>query len=760
MTSEGGLEILTKVMSDFAEATTDFPRLLDTIARRAAEAFGGACSVHLISADGACLEPVSVHVADRAFSNLVARLVSGDPLRKDSLVAQELGLDREGPTRLKGPTPEQVRAHFVRPEEAEAAAALRPRDFLSAPMRAHGTLVGSLRLCRYGSAPPLEPSAVRLAQSLADYAALAVSTARLLTGLQLQTDRLRVLTDAARDFTAAIGDPTQLLDTVVRRVVDVLGDLCAIRMIGEDRAEFSSLGAFHHPDPAVASLGRELMITTPQRVGEGISGQVAVTGESLFLPSVDPDEIVRRAPRYRDLLERIRVTSAIAVPLSIQGEVTGVLTLGRGHPRPPYTESDLAVAEGIAGHAALAVRNALLLKSVRRAELRLREAEKMEAVGHLAGGIAHDFNNLLTVILGYCGLVLGALSPADPLHADIEQVRTAGERAQELTRQLLAFSRRQVLAPRVLVLGAIVRQMEPMLRRLLGEDVELVIPARPAAAHPTRVDPGQIEQVLLNLAVNARDSMPQGGRLTIETQDVVLDDDYARTHPDVTPGAHVMLGVSDTGAGMDEATQVRIFEPFFTTKPAGQGTGLGLATVYGIVKQSGGSISVESELGRGTTFKLYFPRALDPVADTPPVEPRAPETGLETVLLVEDEEQVRTLLATVLSRAGYQVLAASNAGEALRICEQHRATIHLLLTDVVMPRVGGRQVAERLAELRPTMKLLFMSGYTDDVVVHHGVQASDVAFLQKPITPAALLHKVRQVLDGPTQAGREHDPES
>jgi nitrogen-specific signal transduction histidine kinase/CheY-like chemotaxis protein len=397
----------------------------------------------------------------------------------------------------------------------------------------------------------------------------------------------------------------------------------------------------------------------------------------------------------------------------------------------------------------LAVRNALLLQSVRQAEVRLRDAEKMEAVGHLAGGVAHDFNNILTVILGYSAMLLRRLSPAEPIHQDIDQIRIAGERAQDLTRQLLAFSRRQVLVPRVLLLDTVVRRMEPMLRRLLGEDIELAIPTSMAAVHPTRVDPGQIEQVLLNLAVNARDSMPRGGKLTIETQDVTLDADYARAHPDVVPGPHVMLSVSDTGAGMDPATQARIFEPFFTTKPAGQGTGLGLATVYGIVKQSGGSIWVYSEPGKGTTLKVYLPRAIDGTLDTLTVDEPAPERGSETVLLVEDEEQVRGLLGAVLSDAGYHVLSASNAGEAVLICEQHGATIHLLLTDVVMPRLSGRQLAARLATMRPDMRVLFMSGYTDNVIVHHGVLDSDVHFLQKPITPVALLHKVRQVLDGP-----------
>ncbi|HLK41378.1 MAG TPA: GAF domain-containing protein [Polyangiaceae bacterium] len=745
MTSEGRLETLADAMHDFVEATVDYQRLLRTIARRVAELFGGACLVHLTSTDGGWLEPAVVHVADPTMARLVGRSVSRGPLRIDPAFA---GLRRGEPTWLPVPTADGVRERFEYPEDAEAAIALGFSDILALPMRAHGSLVGSLNLCRYGSAPPLDGSDLHLALSLADHAALALSTARLVTDLQRQSERLRVFTEAAHEFTAAIGDLDRLLDAVARRVVEVLGDLCTIRLIAPDRSEFSKVGALHHRDPSVAALARELMITTPQRLGEGISGQVAVTGKPVLLPTFDADEMARRIPRYGRLIERIRVTSLIAVPLSVQGEVLGVLTVGRGAPRPPYTEDDLAVVDGIAGHAALAARNALLLQSVRHAQARLREAEKMEAVGHLAGGVAHDFNNVLTVILGYSALVIHRLDRGDPTREDVDQIRIAGERAQDMTRQLLAFSRRQVLVPRVLFLDTIVRGMEPMLKRLLGEDVELSIPAGAAAVHPTRVDPGQMEQVLLNLAVNARDSMPAGGRLAIETRDVELDAEYARSQPEVAPGPHVMLSVSDTGVGMDEATQSRIFEPFFTTKPVGRGTGLGLATVYGIVKQSGGSIRVSSAPGEGATFRLYFPRAVEAPVEARRIEGLAPAHGSETVLLVEDETQVRALLGTVLSGAGYEVLSAGSAGEALLISEQHGGLIHLLLTDVVMPRMSGRQLAARLAGSRADMKVLFMSGYTDDAIVHHGVVDSGVHFMQKPVNPEGLLRKVRQVLDG------------
>jgi PAS domain S-box-containing protein len=383
----------------------------------------------------------------------------------------------------------------------------------------------------------------------------------------------------------------------------------------------------------------------------------------------------------------------------------------------------------------------------RSLEAQFLHAQKMEAVGRLAGGIAHDFNNILSVILSYADLLADGFDPSDPVRADLEEIRRAGWRATDLTRQLLAFSRQQVLQARVLDLHDTVAGLEKMLHRLLGADVRLtVLPA--VDLWSIKADPGQIEQVLMNLAVNARDAMPGGGDLTIETVNVELDDDYARAHHDVRPGPHVLLAVSDTGMGMDRKTSGRIFDPFFTTKPLGKGTGLGLATVFGIVKQSGGHIWVYSEPGKGTTFKLYFPRFLGTVAarSSKRVE-RALARGDETILLVEDDEQVRALAENILRRCGYVVLVAPNGGEALLICETYGAKIDLLLTDVVLPRMSGRELAERLRPLRTAMKVLFMSGYTDDAILQHGILDSGTAFLQKPLTPFTLSAKVREVLD-------------
>jgi two-component system cell cycle sensor histidine kinase/response regulator CckA len=378
----------------------------------------------------------------------------------------------------------------------------------------------------------------------------------------------------------------------------------------------------------------------------------------------------------------------------------------------------------------------------------LQQAQKIDSLGLLAGGVAHDFNNLLTVIGSNADLMLDQLDRRDPLWEHATDIRTAAVRAADLTRQLLAFSRKQLLQPRVVDLNALIRESAKMLRRLLNENVELLTNLEPESA-PVHVDPGQFDQVLVNLAVNGRDAMPRGGRLTIATQDVTVDDRAAQPRASFRPGRYVLLTVTDTGGGIPKEILPRIFEPFFTTKEHGKGTGLGLSMVYGIVKQSGGWIWIDSELGRGTTVKVYFPRDDSPVSATDTPAALVSRRGTETVLVVEDEESVRKLTSHVLRRHGYEVLEAANAGEALLACEQHPSPIPLVITDIVMPGMSGPDLAERLRTLHPQMKLLFTSGYTDAAVVEHGLSTQTMVFLQKPFTPAELARKVRDVLDQP-----------
>jgi PAS domain S-box-containing protein len=391
-------------------------------------------------------------------------------------------------------------------------------------------------------------------------------------------------------------------------------------------------------------------------------------------------------------------------------------------------------------------------EALHRSEEQLRQAQKMEAVGKLAGGVAHDFNNLLTVINGHAELSLRRLSQEDPLYRKLEAIREAGQRAASLTRQLLAFSRKQIMQPKVLDLNHVVFETNKMLQRLIGEDIDLLIGLTPDLGK-VNADPGQIEQVLMNLSVNARDAMPKGGKVTIETQNVYIDEEYSSRHLTVRPGRYVMLAVSDTGCGMDAATRERIFEPFFTTKETGKGTGLGLSTVYGIVKQSGGNVWVYSEVGRGTTFKIYLPCVDSHAEEFKLITGEAQATpGTETVLLVEDEEMVRNMTREILQESGYQVLEAQHGHEALLVAERHNGPIHLMLSDVVMPQMSGRELAEQLSPTRLEMKVLYMSGYTDDAIVHHGVLDEGMAFIEKPFTPNALTRKLREVLSAPAEA--------
>jgi signal transduction histidine kinase/ActR/RegA family two-component response regulator/HAMP domain-containing protein len=531
----------------------------------------------------------------------------------------------------------------------------------------------------------------------------------------------RVLADA--------GEP----DETLARVVETLGDT-----LGWARGECWRLD----PDTDVmrrvcAWQARGLPAVAPEAApplarGVGVAGRAWATGRAEWSMSGG---------------------SALAMPLRGTGGLLGLVTLSAA--AREVDDELLAALTDVGGRIGLFLERKQAEETLRRTEDQLRQAMKMDAIGKLAGGVAHDFNNLLTVILGRCSVLLPSIPESTATHRALTLIYQTAQRAAALTRQLLAFSRKQVLQPQPVDLTAVVDGITPMLRRLIGEHVELVTRLAPAPRR-VRADLSQLEQVIVNLAINARDAMPQGGRLSLETAEVVLDAAYARRHEGARVGPHVQLTVSDTGVGMDADTLPRIFEPFFTTKGPGQGTGLGLSTVYGIVQQSGGSVGVESEPGRGTTFRVCLPvldePAVVPLAEPPPA-PMA--RGWETVLVVEDERDVRELARDVLLDAGYTVLEAADAERALKAAQAHPGAIHLLLTDVVMPGASGRDLADRLSPLRPTMKVVYMSGYTDHAIVHQGVLDPGLTYIDKPFMPDDLARVVRAVLDDEKpEAGR------
>ena len=492
----------------------------------------------------------------------------------------------------------------------------------------------------------------------------------------------------------------------------------------------------NHTLDGIITIDERGTISMMNRAGETLFGRTAseVIGQNINILMPEP----YRGEHHSYLANYMRTGKAKII--GIGREVLGLRKDGSTFPL------DLAVTEFQLDNQRYFVGIVRDVSERKKLESQLHQSQKMEAFGQLAGGVAHDFNNLLTVISGYSDLLLAKLPAGDPKTKMVDQVRRASERAAALTRQLLAFSRQQVLEPVVLDLNAVVTDIEKMLRRLIGEDVEFATVLGPAVS-AVKVDPGQIEQVILNLAVNARDAMPQGGKLTIETCEAELDESYAKTHQDAKAGKFVMVAVSDTGCGMTPEVKARVFEPFFTTKGVGHGTGLGLAVVHGIVKQSGGNIDVYSEPGIGTTIRVYLPTAQLQPAASPSKGQEAASRGSETILLVEDEESVRDLATFVLQECGYKVMTAPEGLAALQLMATCREKIDLLVTDVVMTEMGGRKLAETLLPEHPELKVLFMSGYTDDAVVRHGVLQADTNFLQKPFTPNSLSKKVRDVLD-------------
>jgi PAS domain S-box-containing protein len=520
----------------------------------------------------------------------------------------------------------------------------------------------------------------------------------------------------------------QIAMTIERKRADVALRVSEARLARAQ--ETAHLGSWELELVNLDDLGANALWWSDEvyRIFGYVPGQVPVTTALLF-KAVPTEDAAR-------INQALRATIDLDAPYAVQHRVI------RPDGSHRVVEERATVLKDARERPIRVVGTVLDVTERHQLEQQLWQAQKMEAVGRLAGGVAHDFNNLLTAILGSADLLVGHLPVDHPDRAEAEEIRRVAARAAELTRQLLAFSRQQVLAPRVLDLNGVVADMDRLLRRLIREDIQLrTVLASDLGA--VRADPGQLEQVLMNLAVNARDAMPGGGRLTIETANV--------EGPDATPGRYVMLAVSDTGTGMSAETKARIFEPFFTTKPRGKGTGLGLSTVYGIVKQSSGHIVVESELGRGTTVRVYLPRvaSVAAAAAAAVVAPPATLEGTETVLVVEDEADVRRSTRKALESRGYSVLAAADGVEALRIAEHHAGTIHLLVSDVVMPGMRGREVGLLLGPARPEMRVLYLSGYADESVVYQGEVEPGLAFLQKPFTPDALARRVREVLDAP-----------
>ena len=616
----------------------------------------------------------------------------------------------------------------------------RLRGFAGLPLIADDEIVGVLAMFfherRSFSAEERELMAL-----LADQAAIAIRNARLRQALRTRQTHLETLLEASRQLSKI-----QPVESLLTTIAEACGRLLDSDTVGFRRVDGDEL-------ILAGSWGdaRNVMITERLRMGESLAGRVAVGGEPLVVTDLANDP--RVTPAHRASFHSRGYQALLVIPVKVGERVVGVLSV-LSRRDEGFSAEDVMIATAFAAQAAVALENSRLYQEIQRAydELsqtqdQLAQASKMEAVGHLAGGVAHDFNNLLMVIMGRADVVLRGLDSKHSIRPAIQEITRTAQRAADLTHQLLAFSRKQVLKPAVLDLNSVIANLTEMLRRLIGEDIDLVAVLDPVLGR-AKADLGQIEQIVMNLAVNARDAMPHGGQLTLETANVELDAEYARMHVGVRPGSYVMLALSDTGVGMDSATQARIFEPFFTTKGPRKGTGLGLAMVYGIVKQSGGNIGVYSEPGQGTTFKIYLPKIDDPIDGGPASSPPpSPSYGKETVLVVEDEEGVRTLVRDILEQNGYAVLEASHGAQALETSERHPGPIHLFLTDVVMPEMSGRELVQRLAILRPASKVLFMSGYTANAVVHRGALESETEFLQKPFTAATLTRKVRDILD-------------
>ena len=583
----------------------------------------------------------------------------------------------------------------------------------------------------------------------------------------LEAWRIQALAEATRAFAEATVDYSQLLKRVARTTADILQGSCQVRLVSDDGLSLETVASASVDAGLEAQMNRE---DWPRTVALPHVLLPVLQGAGGAPPCATPVCVGQGCSVNLLGWENAGVPAGhtVCAPMIVAGgRVVGALSVTRhGEDAKPLSAAEVSLHCMFADHAALAITNAQMVADMqsqlsqrqhteevlRATEGQLRHAQKMEAVGRLAGGIAHDFNNLLSVILCNTTVLSSEMSGSDPMRAEVEEIHKAGERAARLTRQLLAFSRQQVLEPKVVDLNQVLGDVQRMLARVLGEDIRLTLTCHPEPAM-VKVDLSQMEQVILNLAVNARDAMPDGGTLTVSTERITLEQGHPAVNHGASPGPHVMLAIRDSGVGMDEETRARIFEPFFTTKGRDKGTGLGLATVFGIVHQSEGAIWVDSAPDAGSAFHICLPvvSASAAMAGAPPVVP-VTRNGTECVLLTEDEDPVRRVAHKILTRHGYTVLEARNAGEALLLSERHPGQIDLLLTDVVMPHMNGKDLAHRLMLARPSMKVLYMSGFTEHSVVDDRVRGEGLAYLQKPFTPVSLTLKIREVLDAPVGA--------
>ena len=820
------LRVVSEAAQSFAEATTDYKRLLDSIARIVSERIKDTCGVYLLSEGGDALQTMSLHATPpdavgklRQMFASEAILLSDHPsMRRTVETGEPLLVPRLDHTVPRGP----AAAH-----QAAARAAVGIHSFLLVALRADGRSIGVLGLARFEpSSPPFDEDDRELAQLLADHASLAIQNARLYATVQKARRAAEVAEERARHselahrlFFESSPIPTLLFDNESWRVL--AANPAALALYGYTREEFLALTLDDLRRPEERSRLQGALVAAGSAAVQGSGWHRRKDGSAIFIEGqthlITLEDRLARFAVVQDQTERVRAEAARnevearlqrTLDMMMEGytilghdltylyvnevgarqarlpkeqligrtpmdlypefESTGMYALlvrCLAERTPVRMEETLTLADGTHAFFEVNVRpipEGLVILSIDATDRRrteearealeeqLRQSQRMDAVGRLAGGVAHDFNNLLAIILGYGETLLEDLRPTDPRHSDVQEMYKAAVRAAELTKQLLMFSRQQMVEPKVLDLNEVLGGMEKMLGRILGEHIELSMLRAPQLGR-VLADRGNIEQVIMNLLVNARDAMPRGGKLSIETSNVSVDETFANTHLGANAGRYVLMKVTDTGLGMDRQIRQRIFEPFFTTKEHGKGTGLGLSTVFGIVKQCRGGVRVHSEPGHGTTFEIYLPEteAELPARRATSLPPDL--AGTETILLCEDEEGVRGVAQRILERHGYRVIVATDPAEALRIAEVRGADIDLLLTDVVMPKMSGATLAERITSRWPHIEVLYVSGYTDGTVLAHGVPEHGVSFLQKPFTSEQLARKLRAVFTAPSE---------